>query len=410
MTETEIFLGRQPIFNHEGKCFGYELLHRGKGHQNAIIHDDAKATARVIINTIHNIGFGPIIADKVGFINVDDHTLLSDALLSLPKEKFIFEILEYTKMSVAIVERIQYLYGLGYRFAIDDFCCKSSNIEYFKLIFPYVDIIKIDLLMSHAVSVEEMAERFLSYDVKLLAEKIENMEMFERCKSAGFDYFQGYFFEKPTILTGKKIEPAMANVLDLINTFYTTSDIEVLTQKFSHYPDLTFNLLRYINSADFQFNHKITSIKQILTLLGPSRLRSWLGLFLYAGSDNVLFQEAIFDAAKFRGKMMQELVKMCGKPELADEAFLTGSLSLVDVYMQVSIESILEKTQLSQLMMDALLSREGYFGRLLNVAEKLETTENIQTIIEYLAPKVQLTPHDLYTIYLNANTYVANTK
>jgi EAL and modified HD-GYP domain-containing signal transduction protein len=407
--DKDIYLGRQPIFDDQGICLGYELLYRNKGETSAVIQDDTKATARVIINLIHNMGSSSIIGKKIGFINVDDHTLLSDTILSLSKEQFIFEILEYTKMSVAIVDRVQSLHELGYRFALDDFSCENENIEYFKLLFPYIDIIKIDLLSKDSISIENIADKFKSYSIKLLAEKVEDMETFERCKNAGFELFQGYFFEKPTIISGKKIEPAMTNVIDLINIFRTTTDIELITQKFSLYPELTFNLLRYVNSAAFHFTHEITSIKQILVLLGPSRLRSWLGLFLYAGSDHRMFKEAIFDAAKFRAKMMHELVKVCGKPELADEAFLTGSLSLIDTYMQISMESIINEIQLGKEITDALLSRQGYLGRLLTVAEKLETTEKIQTIIEYLAPKVKLTPDNLYAIYNDANKYVLET-
>lgn len=409
MANREIYLGRQPIFDIQGKCLGYELLYRNKGENTAIIQDDAKATARVIINLVHNMGISSIIGNKIGFINVDDHILLSDTIFSLSKEQFVFEILEYTKMSVALLNRVQHLHELGYRFALDDFSCKNENIEYFKLLFPYVDIIKIDLLSTDSLSIGDLVDKFKSYNVKLLAEKVEDMEMFEQCKKAGFELFQGYFFEKPTILSGKKTEPTMMNVIDLINVFRTTSDIDVITQKFSLYPELTFNLLHYVNSAAFQFRHEITSIKQILVLLGPSRLRSWLGLFLYAGSDDRMFKEAIFEAAKFRAKMMHDLVKACGKPELADEAFLTGSLSLIDTYLQISMDSIINDIQLSKDINNALLSRQGYLGRLLTVAEKLETTEKIQTIIEYLAPKVNLTSNNLYEIYTNANKYVLET-
>lgn len=408
--DKDIYLGRQPILDHQGICIGYELLYRNKGESTAIIQDDSKATARVIINLIHSTGSSSIIGEKLGFINVDDHSLLSDTLLSLSKEQFIFEILEYTKMSVALVDRVQHLHELGYRFALDDFSCDNENIQYFKLLFPYIDIVKIDLLSTDSVNIEDMADKFKSYDIKLLAEKVENMEMFERCKKAGFQLFQGYFFEKPTIIVGKKIEPAMLNVVDLINLFRITMDVDVIAQKFSLYPELTFNLLRYVNSAAFYFTHEITSIKQILVLLGPSRLRSWLGLFLYAGSDDRMFKKAIFDAAKFRAKIMHELVKASGKEnELSDEAFLTGSLSLIDAYLQVGMDTIMNEIQLSESISVALLNREGYLGKLLTIAEKLETTDNIQGLIEYLAPKLNLAPDKLYAIYNDANKYVLET-
>ena len=72
------------------------------------------------------------------------------------------------------------------------------------------------------------------------------------------------------------------NVIDVINTLHNTTDIKIITEKFSLYPELTFNLLRYINSAQYSFRSEITSIRQIINLLGPIRLRSWLGLFVYS--------------------------------------------------------------------------------------------------------------------------------
>lgn len=403
MSTTDTFIGRQPILNLEGKCVAYELLYRGKGTTEAIFEDDTKATTRVIINLVHNIGISSIIGDKTGYINVDDHTLLSDALLSVPKEQFVFEILEYTKMSVAIVERVRRLHDLGYRFALDDFSCNSENIDYFKALFPFVDIIKIDLLEIQTCTIEEIGQKFKPYKIILLAEKVEDIETFERCKKAGFDLFQGYFFEKPTIVEGKSIEPSVINAMDMINTLYTTTDIDVVSQKFSLYPELTFNLLRYINSSKYNFKNAITSIKQILNLLGPSRLRSWLGLFLYGSTKERIFQDAITDAARFRANMMSELVSAHGKPELADEAFLTGSLSLIDTYLQVDMHKIIEKIQLSKSIEDALLKREGYLGKFLSITEKLEKTDRIQSMIEYLAPKINLSPVQLYALYCKAS-------
>lgn len=405
MSGTETFIGRQPILNLEGKCIAYELLYRSKGTIQANFEDDTKATTRVIINLVHNIGVSSIIGDKIGYVNVDDHTLLSDALLSVPKDQFVFEILEYTKMSVALVERVRQLHSIGYRFALDDFLTDNDNIEYYKALFPFVHIIKIDLMSIDLTQIDEIVKKLKPYNVTLLAEKVEDLQVFEICKKAGFELFQGYFFEKPTIIEGKKIEPTVTNAMNLINTLYTTTDMDVVSQKFSQYPDLTFNLLRYMNSSKFNFKNQITSIKQILNLLGPSRLRSWLGLFLYGTSQDGIFGDAIVDAATFRANMMSELVTAHGKPELSDEAFLTGSLSLIDTYLQVEMHEIVEKIQLSKPMIDALLHRDGYLGKFLTITEKLEKTDKLQSMIEHLAPKINLTPTQLYALYCKANNF-----
>jgi c-di-GMP phosphodiesterase len=410
MRKADIFIGRQPIFDKNGKCVAYELLYRNtRESSEAVFSDGANATARVIVNLIHNIGLSSILGNKVGYVNIDERIILSDVFLSLPKSKFVFEILEHTKVTPEVIEKIRYLHEIGYKFALDDFSCENENIEYFKLLFPYVDVIKLDLLAPSTMSIESMVSKFSPFDIKLLAEKVENVEMFEECINAGFDYFQGYFFEKPTVISGIKIEPSILNAIDVINTLYTTTDMTLICDKFSLYPELTFNLLRYINSAEFSFRHEITSIKQILNLLGPSRLRSWLGLFLYSGQQEEKFQEAILEAAKFRANMMLELVITLGKPELSDEAFLAGSLSLIDAYLHLSMNDIIQKIHLSQPLMDALLKREGYLGKLLLITEKVEKTDHLQTLIENLAPKINLTPLQLYQIYSKAHSYTLET-
>lgn len=410
MLESDIFIGRQPIFDREGKCVSYELLYRNTHEASeAVFTDNANATVRVITNLIHNIGLSSIIGDKIGYININEQIILSDIFLSLPKDKFVFEILEYTKVTQEVIDKIAHLHEVGYRFALDDFSCENENIEYFKRLFPYVDVIKIDLLATTDLTIEAMVEKFSTLNVKLLAEKVENIEIFNRCKDAGFDYFQGYFFEKPSIIQGIKIEPSVLHAIDIINTLRNTNDMHIISHKFSSYPELTFNLLRYINSAEFSFHQKITSIQHILTLLGPLRLRSWLGLFLYSTSHDEMFQEAIVDTAKFRATMMRELVIALNKPNLADEAFLTGSLSLIDTYLHTSMDEIVQKIHLNQSIVDALLKREGHLGKLLEITEKLEKTDNIAVLIDHLAQKLHLKNTKLYEMYTKAQNFVIET-
>jgi len=194
------------------------------------------------------------------------------------------------------------------------------------------------------------------------------------------------------------------NVIDVLNTLHNTADIKIITEKFSLYPELTFNLLRYINSAEYSFRSEITSIRQIINLLGPTRLRSWLGLFVYSSEDESSLNKETIRSAKFRANMMRELVIAHKKNELADEAFLTGSLSLIDLYFQTTMEELLRKIVVGKSISDALLAREGYLGKILTITEKLEKTENLEGMIDAIAPKFNLTHEELHTIYTKVNS------
>jgi len=194
------------------------------------------------------------------------------------------------------------------------------------------------------------------------------------------------------------------NVIDVLNTLQQTVDLKIITEKFSLYPELTFNLLRYINSAEYSFRSEITSIRQIINLLGPTRLHSWLGLFIYSNDDESTLTNEMIKSAKFRANMMKELVVAHKKNDLADEAFLTGSLSLIDLYFQMTMEELLNKIAVGKSISDALLRREGYLGKILIITEKLEKAKNLEGMIEAIAPKLDLTYEELFTIYTKINS------
>lgn len=405
------YLGRQPIFNEYGQCFAYELLYRSCSVQNsASIEDNTQATTKVIINLIHNFGLSPIIGTKIGFVNIDENMLFSDAILLLPKEYLHFEILEHTKVSLALFERIKYLYSLGYRFSLDDFDCSDSSIKNYELIFPYIDIIKVDVLSIGVENLKSAVDKILEYNIDLLAEKIETYEVYDICKKLPFKFFQGYFFEKPVILGSKTIEPNTFNVIRLMNQLQDNDDINRLTQKFSTCPDLVFNLLRHLNSGAYHLKQQITDVKQMISLLGRSKLISWLGLFLYGDATQKPFGAELFNNAKFRAKMMEELALACGKKELASKAFLTGSLSLINAYLGISMEDFLKNLHLDYEINQALLYEEGFLGELLCLAKEISHSGDVEKTFDTFNKSTFYTKNQLYHACCVANTFVEEFK
>lgn len=366
------YLGRQPIFDRNGALFAYELLYRSCELRNeAHFENNTLASTRVIAHLIQSFGITSVVGSKQGFINLDETMLFSDALLLLPKEYICFEILEYTKVSRALYERIKYLHALGYRFLLDDFDCTDAMIGNYEALFPYIDIVKVDILaigLSHLPSALAKIEK---YHLTLLAEKIESYDVYETCLNLPFTYFQGYFFEKPLIVVSKCLEPQTLNALRLINCIQHTYDIKEITHHISTCPDIVYNLLRHINSGAYHFKHSITNITQMTTLLGHQKLLSWLGLFIYGSPEKKPFGEAIYNNAKFRAKMMETLALKYYSVELAHKAFLVGSLSLVDVYLGISMENFLKELHLDDELKEALLHYKGCLGKLLWIAKEM---------------------------------------
>ncbi|WP_060825472.1 EAL and HDOD domain-containing protein [Sulfurospirillum cavolei] len=405
------YVGRQPIFNTEGACFGYELLYRSCDTQNlATFMDNAKATARVIVNIIHNIGLSPIIGQKFGFINVDETMIFSDAILLLPKEYFGFEILEHTQISLALYERIKHLRTLGYRLSLDDFDCSEAMFKAYEPLFPYIDFIKVDIQAIGLENLPQAVAKLAHYNIPLLAEKIETYEEHEACLHHGFTFYQGYFFEKPVILSGRKIEPNTLSAIQLMNCIHEDSDATFIASRFATCPDLVYNLLRHVNSGAYHFKNKISSIKQMVLLLGPKKLLSWLGLFLYMTPNHRPFGGELFNNAKFRAKVMEELTLLCNKKEYANQAFLTGSLSLIDAYLNVSMEEFLAHIHLDDEIKIALLRKEGFLGNLLQIAIEMNHANDAQKIADTINDTRCFTTDQLYEACTKALVFVEETE
>ncbi|NJM12378.1 MAG: HDOD domain-containing protein [Synechococcaceae cyanobacterium SM1_2_3] len=60
-------------------------------------------------------------------------------------------------------------------------------------------------------------------------------------------------------------------------------DVEVgaMEEEFKRYPNLTYKLLRLVNSVAFGIPTKIHSLRQALLLLGKRQVQRWLQLLLF---------------------------------------------------------------------------------------------------------------------------------
>ena len=128
-----------------------------------------------------------------------------------PSEKMMVEILEDVDPNEQVISACTDIAEAGYSLALDDFVFKNE----FQPLIELADIIKIDFMLTPIDEIQKMVNRFKGNNIKLLAEKIETYEEFEKALSMGFIYFQGYFFSKPEIISGKEIAPSKAAVLEI---------------------------------------------------------------------------------------------------------------------------------------------------------------------------------------------------
>ncbi len=357
----------QPILTSNGTTTALELLYRDTDSNFAAITDHTSATANVLVNTLSHIGMIDLLGNMKLFINIAEDLLFSDTIKLLPCDKVTLELLEHIEVTPQVVERVTELKSLGYQFALDDYVYKPEPCPLFDL----VDIIKVDILQNGTANLDQLVKYLRQWPCQLLAEKVEDQAVFDTCKQAGFDLFQGYYFAYPTMLDGRRIEPHKAAVLHLISLVNNEADFIEIEAALKTNPGLAFSLLKVINSPAFYPSTKIGSLSQALMLLGLAQLHRWLHIQLFAQQGKPDQQCApLLGLALQRAKLMELLA---GNIAISpDRAYVAGMFSLAEAALGVSMKDILGKLNLVEEIHQALLTREGKIGSLLNICEGLE--------------------------------------
>ncbi len=356
----DVFVARQPIFEGDLSLSAYELLFRRGDENRAVVTDNDDATSTVIINAFTELGLETVVGDHRAWINVGREFVLDRLAFSLPADRVVLELLENQQVDEPLLESLRELREAGYTIALDDFAWDESLIPLVQL----ADIVKVDVMPMDTAEVIRNDMALRPYNVTLLAEKVETREEFNVCAELGFDLFQGYFFCKPEVLSGKGIAPNKLTLLQLVAALQDPNiEFGALETLITRDVALSYRLLRYINSAFFGLRTECSSIGRALTLLGLENVKRWSTMTVFAGLD-VKPQELILTAL-VRARMC-ELLGPALRETNADQNFTLGLFSVIDAIMDAPMEEVLGSIPFADDMRQALVAGEGRKGKLLN--------------------------------------------
>ncbi len=382
-----IYVGRQPIVDINSNIFAYELLYRDK-NLSSRIHDGRFASANVISNVLNKFGTKDLLGDYRAFVKIDRKFLMHDLIFSIPKEFFVFSILESVEMDEYVIERIEQLHAKGYTLAINDTDVSENVLQRYRAVLPYISYVKFNDPKEKWELLESVAERLKEYNIQVIVTKIDTIESYELAKKHGCTLVQGFFFAKPKIIENKKIDPTNLNVMRLYNLLLEDTSIDELTSEFERNHEITIQLLRYINSGAFHFRKKISSIHHVLVLLGRETLAKWLMLIIYSKSTNKTpARIPLMLMVKNRTNLMENILKLIQpdvRSNMLGEAYFVGVLSLLDVIFSAKLEDILEGLNISDEVKEALLDEKGVLGEVFHAVKAIEYlhTDEIEHFIQ----------------------------
>lgn len=354
----DIFIARQPIYDSKKDVYGYELLFRTGLDNFFNFHDVNMAAARVIGDSSITFGIESLTQGKRAFINLTKEALINDYPSLLPKDLVVLEILESVEPDEEVVQACMKLKRRGYLLALDDFVYR----EHFTPLLKFIDIIKIDFLSTTPDERKMMHDRLAPMGKRFLAEKLETQEEYDEAKALGYEYFQGFFFSRPVVLSRRNMSGNRQTIFKILREIHTPGmDYRNLEDTIKQDLTLSYKLLRYINSAFFGLQTEVHSIKHALVLMGESEIKKWATLVSLATMGEEKPQELMISAS-VRGKACEILANKLGMENQASDYFMMGLFSLIDAILDRSLAEVLKDLPLTRDIKSALcrISRSRY--------------------------------------------------
>ncbi len=370
----DTYVARQPILNAKRQTLGYELLFRD-GENNAYpSHIDLnRATYRLIVENFLSIGTNPIRQNSRCFINFPHESILHRLPLVLPKDTVVIEVLETCIPNDELFEALKEINAAGYLIALDDFVYTPE----WERFLPLVHIVKLDIMALGLDSACQTVKALLAKggNRRYLAERVETEEEFLAARSAGFSFFQGFFFSKPQLTKQRYLGPEQVIAMELFREVCRPDvDFIKIERIIARDISLSYKLLRFVNSMSDRLEVSISSFRQALIYLGQDKLKMFVSLAIASFISSNKPPE-LYTLSLQRAQLCQLMSQYQAFSQQRDQAFLIGLFSMLDALLDISLDDVVAQLPLSDCIKMALLERKGPFGVLLSAGECYERAD-----------------------------------
>ncbi|MFP5220735.1 MAG: EAL and HDOD domain-containing protein [Acidobacteriota bacterium] len=367
----DTFFARQPIFDAEKRVFGYELLYRKSPLEKSANFSDKDVATLSVISTALLASPEPDQAGKKICIHFSRESILSDVPSTLPPRTTVVELEPVKTLEPDFEAALSRVRQQGYTLALNHFLTGECD----KRLVEMADIVFVDVLDKDEAQLKSLLKELSGCNCLLAAKRVEDDTHFQLTKKLGFHLFQGFFFEKPVIVPGRKLP---SNKITRLNIYRTLEkgdmDLEELTRNIESDVSISFRLLTFINSLAFGLRYKVSSIRHAILMLGWQQIKSWLWLVLLSDVMPSDKTSELPYLSSIRAKFLERASANHHSREVApDTLFLMGLFSLLEPMLDTPMRELVESLPLEEEVMAALCGERNVYSDWLEVAKCFET-------------------------------------
>ena len=323
------------------------------------------------LELIESMGMETLSEDKEVFVPVNNISVFSDveSQCSAPHGRTVF-LIDNTIPPVAIyVDRLRELKKMGYKLAVRKL--SVADFENWRKILKLADYV---FLNSKKIAIDKAKLYFgkLYPQIKLCAGAIDTMDNFEALKaSGGYQLYEGDFYRVPVTKGSHEVAPLKANYIELLNVVNNENfELNDAADIIGRDTALTISLLKMVNRMTV--NAGITTIRHAAAMLGQKELKKWINTAvvneLYADKPSEITRLSLL-----RAKFAENLAPVFEVKNKAEELFLMGLFSVLDVILEKPMEEALKMVMVAGDVRLALIEGKGSLAPVYDLMKQYES-------------------------------------
>lgn len=331
-------------------------------------HGENEAT--LIIGLLARLGTERMSSTRQTWVRLTDCDLEYPALDLLPGDRVVLAIRvaeEDAGKDDARLQHARQLRAKGFRLALTDW----QDSTFHRAWLSVCQYVEVDLDRELPIDVNEIPERLaaISPGIEAVAVGVDSFEELEFCHRAGYSLFRGGFLTRRENWPRQpKISPERARICQILNKLHGGAELPDIASQIKQSPELSYRLLRYINSAGMGLMIAVASVQQGLIILGRDKTYRWLTVLLFSAAKGKSIDNALLEQALVRARLMELLANGRLSRVQTEEIFVVGIFSQIDMLLKLPMSVALEPLKLPPPVYEALVNDAGEYAPFLRIA------------------------------------------
>jgi len=364
------FIVAIPFFDSDMSVGAYRLNSRSGQKLLGMLVDEMSMSDAVLtpgLDLVKTLGVEPLAGGCPLFVDINEYNLLMRVPISLDisPEMLVCVLSNKINADAAVLEKCRELKDLGFKIAIDGLLSGYTQNPLFDLMdYIIIDIDEFSIDDKFIATITALGKLKM-----IVLSNINDMETFNTLAKLPDTMFCGQFFSQPITKGVTKISPIKVNALTLLRRINEEDfDLGDIADTIGRDPSLSLSLLRFINTV---MPRKIESIRNAVAILGQKEVKRWAtaAISIQLAEDR---PNEITKLSLIRARFAENLAKAFSMGVFSQSLFMMGLFSLLDVILELPMETAVKEVALDEGVRFALVDKSGDFYKVLSFIHAYE--------------------------------------